>query len=454
MDCTLFPDDDPSIFSFNSETAEVRIQTDDKSLHDTVLDLNIFCVNPRSGSATSVDFSVTFRDPCYDATLTLPPLPTTWTSTLWQESFTAFSPATTDTTGCGAPTYVITGLTDPTHYVETRLTQTGLVSLPFDTADVGTTTFSVKACYIFAGTQVCSAEQTNLQMEVINPCPQTQIIPESIDRPLAAMQGLTDTYVLTTWVWEDTIGDTNSAEFGSARCGPKSYTIRDSLNNEVDYVTLYANGDLILAPSVSDPIGIHLLTLEVSIDDYTRANSDPITASRQFTVTINKCTATISTGSSAIGDVNYHKWGSTDDSIRQVQPFGYTSSGCALDFTYTVQQKLANGDLVALPFPEISFNSVTGQIVVQKCDPDSGALFTNDPECTQQAYFKEYTVVVTGTLNDVDATSSSVEFDVLIGPDCDNDTLAFGQSYSSQISNFILRKSGIVNVDLDPQLTQ
>lgn len=62
--------------------------------------------------------------------------------------------------------------------------------------------------------------------------------------------------------------------------------------------------------------------------------------------------------------------------------------------------------------------------------------------------------MVTGTLNDVDATSSSVEFDVLIGPDCDNDQLAFGESYSSQISDFILRKSGVVNVDLDPQLSQ
>ena len=173
MDCTLFPDTDASIYSFNSETAEVIIQTDDKSLHDTVLPLNIFCINPRSASAASVDFSVTFRDPCYDATLTLPPLPTTFTSTLWQESFTAFSPALTDTTGCGTPTYVITGLDDPPHYVETRLTQTGLVSLPFDVADAGITTFSVKACYIFAGTQVCSDEQTNLQMEVINPCPLT-----------------------------------------------------------------------------------------------------------------------------------------------------------------------------------------------------------------------------------------------------------------------------------------
>lgn len=225
----------------------MTIQTNDKSLHASTLDLTIFCLNPSSGSAAQTDFTVTFNDPCYDAQLTLPTLPTQFTSTLWQESFVPFTPASSDTAGCGTPTYVITGLTDPTHYVETRLSQTGLVSLPFDVADVGTTNFSIKACYIFpGGIENCSAPQDNLQMTVINPCETTQIISEAIDRPLSATQGLTDTYQLTTWVWDDTIGDTNSAEFGSDRCGPKTYTITNELGEEVDYVELYANGNLVL----------------------------------------------------------------------------------------------------------------------------------------------------------------------------------------------------------------
>lgn len=110
--------------------------------------------------------------------------------------------------------------------------------------------------------------------------------------------------------------------------------------------------------------------------------------------------------------------------------------------------------MAALPQPEIVFNALTGQIVVQKCDPDSGALFTNDPECDQDAFFKEYDIVVTGTLNDADSTSDSVEFKVIIGPNCDLDVLSFGASYQSQITNFILRKSGIVEQTLDPLLDQ
>ena len=56
------------------------------------------------------------------------------------------------------------------------------------------------------------------------------------------------------------------------------------------------------------------------------------------------------------------------------------------------------------------------QVIVQKCNPN----FSNsDPECNVEVpYFKDpYTVVIIGTLNDMDATQATVEFDVTIGPD-------------------------------------
>jgi len=73
------------------------------------------------------------------------------------------------------------------------------------------------------------------------------------------------------------------------------------------------------------------------------------------------------------------------------------------------------------------------QVIVQKCNPN----FSNsDPECNVEVpYFKDpYTVVIIGTLNDMDATQATVEFDVTIGPDCDGDSVYYTQDIAVQMA--------------------
>lgn len=70
-------------------------------------------------------------------------------------------------------------------------------------------------------------------------------------------------------------------------------------------------------------------------------------------------------------------------------------------------------------------------------------------------YFKTYTVVVYGTLNDMMQTESQVSFDVTIGPNCDDDYLSFQADVSTQFSGtYQLGINEAFILPLDPQLAQ
>ena len=110
-----------------------------------------------------------------------------------------------------------------------------------------------------------------------------------------------------------------------------------------------------------------------------------------------------------------------------------------------------------LPNPEIIFYPRDNQILVQKCDPNQVSTAT-DPECNTglvYPYFKKYTVVIIGTLNDYSLTSSRVEFDVTIGPNCDPDAVKFSANVASQFSGvYTLGINQSYPLKLDPSLTQ
>lgn len=89
-----------------------------------------------------------------------------------------------------------------------------------------------------------------------------------------------------------------------------------------------------------------------------------------------------------------------------------------------------------LPYPEMTFFAEGNQIMIQKCDPMDN---TNqeDAECVEPAaepYFKYYTIVITGTLNDEEMTSDYITFDVTIGPSCDDDTITYESDVKSQFN--------------------
>ena len=89
------------------------------------------------------------------------------------------------------------------------------------------------------------------------------------------------------------MGFTNSATYGVKRCGNKSYEIRDSNNNIVDWVTVLADGTLRIAPVLSTAPGIINLTLTVSMIDYKDSFGNAISAKTSFSVTVTQCVPTI-----------------------------------------------------------------------------------------------------------------------------------------------------------------
>lgn len=155
---------------------------------------------------------------------------------------------------------------------------------------------------------------------------------------ISVVQGNTDTsFQFNLWPWADTIGYQESGTYGIDRCGTKSYQVSDSNNNIVDWVTVMPDGTLKVQPGLTTPTGIQDLTLTVIMDDYVDSETgQPISASTSFSVNVDLCTATISTQSSSINDLYYHRWGDATPSTRSFFPFTYVA-GCALNFEYTAK---------------------------------------------------------------------------------------------------------------------
>lgn len=95
-------------------------------------------------------------------------------------------------------------------------------------------------------------------------------------------------------------------------------------------------------------------------------------------------------------------------------------------------------------------------MIVNKCKPGDPNTAV-DAECTNgvQPYFKTYTVVIFGKLNDMMVTESQVSFDVTIGPNCDDDFLGFQSLVQSQLTGpYLLGINEAYIMPLDPELAQ
>jgi len=107
-----------------------------------------------------------------------------------------------------------------------------------------------------------------------------------------------------------------------------------------------------------------------------------------------------------------------------------------------------------LPYPEMTFYPETRQLVVKKCDPmDSSS--GEDQECINLTvpYFKQYTVEITGTLNDEDMTSDKISFEVTIGPDCDNDQIVYMADVKDQFGGtYFLGATEAYEMNLTPNM--
>lgn len=108
------------------------------------------------------------------------------------------------------------------------------------------------------------------------------------------------------------------------------------------------DGTLKIQPGLTTPTGLQQLTLTVVMDDYVDSNGQPITSTVMFSVDVGLCSASISTQSSSINDLYYHRWGDATPSTRSFFPFTYVA-GCALNFSYEAKIRQSDGSLADLP---------------------------------------------------------------------------------------------------------
>ena len=91
------------------------------------------------------------------------------------------------------------------------------------------------------------------------------------------LQGNVDTsHQFTVWPLVDSIGYSDSGEYGIERCGTKSHTFKDEMNLTVDWVTVLVDGTLKVQPPLELADKTHQITMQVTMDDYLDVNSAPI----------------------------------------------------------------------------------------------------------------------------------------------------------------------------------
>ena len=117
-----------------------------------------------------------------------------------------------------------------------------------------------------------------------------------------------------------------------------------------------ADGTVRVQPGLTIAPRDWALTVTVTMDDYTNAQGQPITATGAIYVTVLKCVVSIDTSSSTINDIFYHRWGYQEPSIRVFALFQYTAA-CNLEFTYEAKLRIDQNTLVNLPSSEIVFDA-------------------------------------------------------------------------------------------------
>lgn len=297
-------------------TGKIQIATDDISLHGTSIELTVRAVDPQSKSAKSfaeTTATVHFFNPCFNTMIFQEELiQTTFTANLWQPIFYQI-PMAFSSEDCGAITYYLTGLSQPEPFeVTTHEGNLGFWIRATEPDQVQTWNWSLNSCItINDNNQVCNT-QSGLKAIISDTCPDTQIISEPINATFVVKQGSTNTnnFRFGVWAWADTVGFSDSVTYGKARCGTKSYEVRDAFGNIVDWVSVMADGTLKVQPGLDVVPMYHELTLTVYMDDYVNSNGDPIYASQPFGVTVILCEPMIDVSDSNINDVFYHRWGS------------------------------------------------------------------------------------------------------------------------------------------------
>lgn len=120
-----------------------------------------------------------------------------------------------------------------------------------DPVQATTWDWSLNSCISIAGNnQVCNT-QDGLRVIISDTCSSTQIIPESINGSFIVKQGSTNIdFMFNAWAWADTVGFSDISTYGKARCGTKSYEIKDAFGNLIDWVSVMPDGTLKVQPGL------------------------------------------------------------------------------------------------------------------------------------------------------------------------------------------------------------
>ena len=292
------------VTAFDVATGQATILTTDKATYDLqTMNLEITCtstLSTHSNKAASDPFVLTLKDQCWDSVLTAPAFSqTTWTYDLWAAQSLGFA-AMSDTVGtatCGAYVYKLFDSATNAEVDTSVYSVSGLAAVGTPAAItpwVATHTFFLRGQLGTYNT----VDSPTIAVTIINPCTTTVIDDKTINA-MTTMILQTPAVTQDFAVFTDSV-DVATNSFGTQKCGVPTYAI--TMTSDASAVPAYLTlAGTVLTLSTPDNSfvpneGTHSIRLTVSLATYS------ITLTKDFTVTIVPCSATLGTAPTIAGD--------------------------------------------------------------------------------------------------------------------------------------------------------
>lgn len=260
-----------------------------------------------------------------------------------------------------------------------------------------------------------------IEIEIIDPCPYTEIISSPVPDLYSDIGFFAQTNLRNhNWPWLDVV-DTASNQFGVDKCGLKKYYITDDQMNEVPYVELRADGTLIMSPiDGRDQVGSKTCLLHAYMEEF-----NLIATAEPFRCDIPKCTPVIKPNGARGPTKLTTYWQEQTATFNIATEMAKYTVGpmCGYDLKFAAIIKDKDG--VVGNYAEVQCDDLT-TCYISKCN---GSMI-GDTECNAIPYDMYFTVIIQAYLDD-GTYDEAITFPVEILDPCKSDKISFAPGVDS-----------------------
>ena len=308
---------------------------------------------------------------------------------------------------------------------------------------VGVKEYLVEACLVNTSFAKINCVNSEINaFDIADPCERTEILVNSFvpDGELSVYQTGLD--VVPEFLTSLNFPDTESIRIynkGYPRdvCGQNGYRFVSQLSNAaIPFMSTDIFGTIYFRPTIYEDPGIYPLRLLAFKPRYPLVQTKflnflaQVTYDRGADVEAGTDPACNDAVIDKVEEVKleqlHHLWGASEAS--ETEPFEeFTVDSTCEDLQIYYQAERLNpetGDWEKVPKEngDITFDSNERTFAVDKCGPVSAV---GDPECGDFAFTKIYRVRVVGVVNNMILTEEETStFDIIIGPNCDDDMVS------------------------------